>query len=181
MDFSHFDDGPLRKAKEGDLKPLIDRLREEKCLLRQDEREFLADFLEAKPKKRGPKGETSQSDKDIFEAVMYLVDIGNIKKQAAEVQVAETVDMSDRAVRKIVKKCKDDKFFMFYRDKEAMAEKSLLPTYATPSMLRAIKAASCFGKEIEPESETRPVPYLLRNEFLDKYVPTRSFDFALSM
>ncbi|MCG3266599.1 hypothetical protein [Yoonia sp. I 8.24] len=168
MDFSHFDDGPLRKAKEGDLKALIDRLREEKCLLRQDEREFLANFLEAKPKKRGPKGEISKSDKNVFEAVTYLVEEQNIKKQAAEMQVAEIVRISDRAVRKIVKKCKDDHFFLFFRDIEAMAETSLLPAYATPSMPKAIKAASCFGKKIEPEPETATVPYLLRNEFHDK-------------
>lgn len=160
MDFEQFDNRPLREAKVGNLKPLIDRLREGKYLVSQEERDFLADYLEAKPKKRGPKVEISELDRNIFEAVAYLVEVQSVKRQAAEMQVADIVGKSDRAVRKIVKKCQDDHLFMFFRDEDALAK--VFPYYA---MLTRYASERQY-----PASNTMKttVPELLRNEFLTK-------------
>jgi hypothetical protein len=95
----------LRKAEEGDLSELLEKLRSDEPLAKC-EREFLASYLEGNFKqKRGPKEQLQYLDIEVYEAYCWLI-YRNIKKHAVECELADKISETERSVRNRVDRAK---------------------------------------------------------------------------
>ena len=89
-------------ARERDFALMIVKLRDPSRQLLPFDREVLADFLEGKPRKRGPKAKVTQLDGDAAFAVDWLCKWENWPRDAAVERVAELMGETARSVRRHV-------------------------------------------------------------------------------
>ena len=93
------DTSSIAKAQRGDFSLLIKRLRAGSTL-KPEERDFLADRLEGKPLRKGPKPNgTIDKDRLAFEAVYWLTRIEDIGEDSAQFEVSKAMDETDRNIR----------------------------------------------------------------------------------
>ena len=104
-DFSAFETKARTQAIAGDFGLLIAKLRDPNQIINQMDRNFLADCLLGKHKKRGRRRGSFAKDLEAYEAVEWLVRIDGVKRDAAEMQVAMLLGETDRNIRRRVEKC----------------------------------------------------------------------------
>lgn len=99
MDFAKFDTATLARGKQGNLKPLIDKIRNGGWIT-DDERQFIADRLEGKRSlKRGPKPKLQTKDLEVYHAYLWLTLVSEWAVDAAKERIAEIICETSKSVR----------------------------------------------------------------------------------